>query len=584
VIRRFFLIVSLFYCILRLPQQIYAVSQDEITSFHSDIVINQDTSLSITETIEYATTLQKHGIYRYIPISYSREGQKEVLPIRDITVRDTAGEKLTFTKSGDGVFLTLKIGDTDVTFTGSKKYVIHYLVDRGVRQFTDHAELYWDITGEGWQIPVLHSSATVSSSFASITSVACFSGRFGSDDGLCEQKSEPSLANFVYPKTISYGDNFTVLLSLPKESGLQFPSQTGLILLWIRYNWALLLTPLPILLMSIWWFRSGRDWQFISPNVFLLDPDQPKQRRPIALFAREPFVYEPLKQLSPGEAGALLDEKADIRDVLAELLELARKKYIKITALETKQFFGKRREFEFKQLAASDEGLSGAQKLLFKGLFAKNDTETTSSLKGSFYTTILAAKAELDASLVAKQCYVNNPNSVRAKGMVLLALSLFSVGFAVVTTLFTVGIYWPIVLLVLQLPFGFLFAYNLPQKTAIGTNLWLQARGLRKSIKYGKWREEIKEKNLFIEEILPFAVSLGVIKKLVGDMRELNLQPPEYLLGAQALGWSTTDWMDSFTQDAGSSLSYNPSSSSSSGSGGGGSSGGGGGGGGGGSW
>ncbi|MDA1079801.1 MAG: DUF2207 domain-containing protein [bacterium] len=584
--RRILSVLTLCYIFLFLPQQVFAITQDEVKSFHADIVINQDTSLSITETIVYQTNLQKHGIYRYIPMTYNQGGQREVLPIRDISVSDLAGEPMPFTQSGNGIFRTLKIGDPETTFTGSKTYVLRYRVDRGVRSFPDHTELYWDITGEGWQIPVLKSSARVTSEFAQPSTAACFSGKFGSDDGLCEFSLSPSAADFKYPETINYGDSFTILLTLPKESNLLFPSQTDLILLWIRYNWILLLTPLPLLVMIIWWFRSGRDWQFVSPNVFLLDDDQPKQRRPMGLFAREPFVYEPHKALTPGEAGALLRELVYPNCIVAEIVALAQKKYIAISVHEEKGFLSTNRIYTFKKVAQSNTGLFGAQKILFDDLFASGDEVTSEKLKGTFYLTMAAANEAITASLVEKNVFSSNPNPARAKGMGVWIILCLLIGFGISTTYLNIGIIWPVFLLVAQIPFCFLLALNLAQKTAVGTNLWLQARGLRKSIKYGKWREEIKEKRLFIDEVLPFAVALGVVDRLSKDMQDLGIEPPTYLQSPGALGWSVADWANDFSSSAGSTLSYNPSSSSSSGGSGssGGSSGSGGGGGGGGSW
>ena len=175
------------------------------------------------------------------------------------------------------------------------------------------------------------------------------------------------------------------------------------------------------------------------------------------------------------------------------------------------------------------------------------------------------ASSKIEQSLVKKKVYSKKPSTVRNKGISFYILFNLVVGGLIYINLFTLGIYWPLILLVIQIPFGTLLAYNLPQKTAIGTNLWLQARGLRKSINYGKWREEIKEKNLFIEEVLPFAVSLGVIDKLSKDMKELNIEPPKYIHTGSLTALNTSHFVNNFTSEMGSTLSHNPSSSSSGG-------------------
>ncbi len=559
---------------------------EAVTSFYSRIVINQDTSLTITEHIDYVTDFEKHGIYRYIPISYNKDGQKEVLQISDVSVTDQNGVQIPFSRSSDGRFLTLKIGDPDATFSGERTYVIKYTVERGINQFATHNELYWDITGEGWQFPVLESTATISSQFSDILEIDCFSGMVGSDDGLCNFELGKNQATFEYAQAINYGDNMTVVLKLPKESALQFPTPMQLRLLYIKHNWPLFLLPFPILILFLWWYKRGRDHEFVSQDVFDLESSKPTKLRSLfQLIYREPLVYEPLKNLTPGEAGSLIDEKVDVQDIVAEILELARKKYLKIEVTEKKVLFSTTREYEFsklKDVAEEAQDLTEVQKYLFTEIFKTGDLVKLSSLKGKFYTVIAQAKIILETSLVGKNVYTENPTKVRAIGMVAFFL-LLGVVFGVLNlTLLPLGIIWPIAVLVLQFPIGLVLAYNLPQKTAMGTNLWLQARGLRATIKRGAWREKIKEKNLFIEEVLPFAVALGVIDQLAKDMDELKLQPPSYMNSAHLNIWTMSQLVGGFSKEVGSSLAYNPSSSSSSG--GSGFSGGGGGGGGGGSW
>lgn len=95
------------------------------------------------------------------------------------------------------------------------------------------------------------------------------------------------------------------------------------------------------------------------------------------------------------------------------------------------------------------------------------------------------------------------------------------------------------------------------------------------------------EKNLFVKDILPLAVSLRVVDQLANDMEELKVEPPDYM-GTRSTTVFAASFNDFYKQSA-SNLSSTPSSSSSSWAGGsgfsgGGSVGGGFGGGGGGSW
>lgn len=566
------------------PLSVSAQTIDQINSFDSQIQINQDTSITITETIDYQTNLYKHGIYRYIPIEYNRSGTKDKLRIDQIKITDELGKKVDYEKSYDSGNLTLKIGDPDITFTGEKTYIISYRVEKAINSLEDQDELYWDITGEGWQIPISSVSATISSPFAQVTDVTCYSGRYGSNDGLCRSQITDGQAEFYYSHPINYGDNMTVAIALDQDNSLIFPSQFDNFISWIMHNWAILLIPLPLLALLYLWWTKGRDMQFISANVFNLDETKPTKKK--ALFgSRQPFVYEPLKDLTPGEAGGLMDERVDNQDIVAEILELARKKYLKIELIEKKKLFGKERDYKMTELKKADSNLPAVQKYLHQELFKTKKEVTVSSLKGKFYTAMNKARSMIDQQLVDKKLYSQNPNNVRGLGFATMGISVVVVIGLLVWQVVPFGIFWPLPLVLLQIPFLAMLAYNMPAKTAVGSNLSMQAIGLRKSIKYGKWREEVKEKNLFIEEVLPFAVSLGVVTQLAKQMKDLNIEPPDYINSAGLTTWSTSQFVSGFSSEMSNSLSYNPSSSSSSsGSGFSGSSGGGGGGGGGGSW
>ena len=573
-----------------LVKSVSAEIDESISHFHSDITINQDASITITERIEYQTTERKHGIFRYIPTQYSKGGlTREVLPIDNITVTDAEGSAIPYEQTQDGAFLNLKIGWPTKTFFGSQTYLITYTVAGAVKPLEDRAELFWDITGEGWRFPIASTSASVTSPFATIQNVDCFSGSVGENDDQCVVVQHQKRADFLYPHTISYGENVTVLLALPKDSGILLPSDLEHSMSSFFDNFVLLLLPAPVVILGLWWSKKGRDIQFVSPNVFKTDKNEPTQFRPLTLRGREPFVYEPLTDLTPGEAGALLDEKVDTQDVVAEILELARKKYLRISAIEKKALFGlsTSRDYVFEELADSKVSLSPVQQYLLNELFKSDSKVSVSSLSGTFYRAMSTAEQMIEKELVKKNVYTKKPGSARALG-IFMALFISAVLLILIFTFYVpISIYWPLMVVVFQLPIAITFGYNMPQKTAVGSNLWLQARGLRKTIAYGKWRQEIQEKKLFIEEVFPFAVALGVVNQLSKDMDKLDLQPPEYIRSTSALhSMNVADFTNTMSSEIGSSLSYNPSSSSRSGGSGfsSGSSGGGGGGGGGGSW
>lgn len=576
--------ISLLY-ITVFSSQANAQSPDVVTNFSSNITINQDTSISIVETIKYKTSVAKRGIYRYIPVRYQRDGLSYTAKVGQVSVSDQTGDSVQFKRSSENGNVTLKIGDPDVTFTGEMTYILEYTVDNAVQRLEDYDELYWDITGEGWKIPIQSSTAVVSSTFANVSEVNCYTGAYGKNDGYCESEFTKKQAVFSYSRQIKYGDNFTVSVVLDQNnSTIVFPTAWQKFIKQLKDNYFLFFTLLPFLIMLAIWYKKGRDYVFSSPNIFNLDESQPKALRPAFHRHRTPFAYEPIKTLTAGEAGAILDGKVDNRDVVAEILELARKKYLKITPLEKKKW--REQDFLFTKLKELDDQLPEYQRYLMESIFESKDEKKLSKLKGRFHTKMDKTKKLINESITAKKLFVENPQKTRLKYTVLVFI-LSAIGFVfVVNALNLTGSVWVLPCYGVQFVGGLMLAFRMPQKTAVGTNLMLQAKGLKHTIKRGKWREEIKEKHLFIEEILPFAVSFGVVNKLAKDMDALNIEPPSYLAGYAASQMSFGSFVSSFSSQVSSGLSYNPSSSgwSGSGGGGGGFSGGGGGGGGGGSW
>lgn len=564
------------------PHLVSAV--ESIPLFQSDITINKDTSITIHETITYTTSISKHGIYRYIPVSYERGGLRYTVQVHDIQINDENNQSIPFEKSYGSGNVTLKIGDPDRTFEGEKIYNIRYTVDNALQMF-EAPELYWDITGEGWQIQIEQTKATIYSPVGAITKVECYSGAFGSDDKLCQKQIVDSqTAVFTYPHSINYGQNMTVAVGLDPASVLRFPTPLEKAIKMLWDNLILLPLLIPGLVLGIWWWRSGRDRMFVSANVFNHDESQPQLTTSLLRRLRVPFVYEPLKDLTPGEAGAIIDEKVDHQDVIAEIIDLARKKYLKIERTDKKKLLGTETDYVFTQLKVADGSLPKHQAYLLEKIFKSGKTVKMSALKGTFYTHVEQVKKQIMASLKQKGLFKGDPTTSRSLGFA-LAFVLGFICFYWMIFLTTQGIVIAVPLFIGSAVVALLSAYFLPAKTATGSNYAMQARGLKETIARGTWREKIKEKHLFFEEVLPFAIALGVVDRLSRDMESLNVKPPEYL-SSGLNQWHTASFINSFQSQASSQMMYNPSSSSSSSGSGfsGGSSGGGGGGGGGGSW
>ena len=109
-----------------------------IRSFNSSYVVHEDASVDVVEDIQVDFLgLEKHGIFREIPVEYQIEGDPRhhrLITLSNITVDDGNGKNHKFERSRVGSNLQLKIGDPNKTIDGAQRYRItapgrhHYLV------------------------------------------------------------------------------------------------------------------------------------------------------------------------------------------------------------------------------------------------------------------------------------------------------------------------------------------------------------------------------------------------------------------------------------------------------------------------
>src|SRR3990167_2461735 len=66
--------------------------EESVNSFHSDIVVNGDGTVKVTETIRYYFPFSRHGIFREIPlVKTNQDGKDFRMLASDIFVADELG-------------------------------------------------------------------------------------------------------------------------------------------------------------------------------------------------------------------------------------------------------------------------------------------------------------------------------------------------------------------------------------------------------------------------------------------------------------------------------------------------------------
>lgn len=547
-IRLIFPLVFLF--LLFLPQKAFA---EVIHSFDTKVMAHKDGSLTISEKIVYDFEQNsKHGIYRYVPL-YSRVGDLyRILKVEKASVlRDGASEK--FDESLGAEKIQFKIGNPNLTITGAHTYTISYKVLNGVgSNFSDHDEIYWNGTGNDWEVTIEKASIEISNDFgAKQIKLICFEGTFGSKDQTCSIDNQTATSNralysgyglsavSVYP--VGTFPKSILSTSPPKTAGEEFmQTLIGIYpIIWVLLN--IVIGPL-----ALFKFYLSKNKKRFGPPV--VNFDIPKDEKG--------------DRLAPALAGTIDTAKLERNDVTATIFDLAIREYIRLEQNKTeRKLLPDSSEQLIYKLKEDDGGLETFEKILFDRLFMDGDTLKVSSLKPDFYETFQVMEDETFATLIRRGYYTANPKTRKA---VLIFLGFFSI--------FTFNLILGIVFLILARKFN--------GRTILGDEIDFKIDGLKLFLKSMdrnyKWQAE---KFYTVEQMIPYAVSLGYINEFMEQLKIIN---PDY----------SPSWYAGTNFYASYSLFYSGMSSgvttsapsSSSGGGGGGSSGGGGGGGGGGSW
>lgn len=558
--KKIFVFIILFL-LLSLPKTTYA---EQIDDFNVKINISKNGTIFIEEKILYNFgDLQKHGIFRDIPlIKINKEGKKFTLDITNIRVTNQRGESYQYAISSQNKNLQIKIGSASQYVTGVVDYNISYQVGGALTYYSDHDELYWNITGNKWQVPILKTSAEVilpeEVAEDSVKSI-CYTGSAGSTAQNCTSINQANTVLIKSNLPFSVAQGLTTVVSFPKgivavvepkEYVDFFDTILGKLLMGVLGFLALFWYLLYPLWLPIKWYLHGRDPKVETGVVRAwFDPPQTKDKR---LF-------------TPGETGTVVDESVDIRDILATVVDLARRGFIRIEEKKKGDFYLiKLKEF------ATDSSLQEYEAKLLQGIF---ESETEIRLKDQeLYETVEDVKKTLYQSLINNGSFPDDPQKKRTFYNVIAGLALFTGNLFLVFT-------------------SLIFGRVMFKKTKLGKEQSNMAKSLYNFLSSQSRQLEFQaNKQMFFEKLLPFAVAFGVEKVWAKRFSNLKLTPPDWYRGYDNNTFTTAYFVSSLNSSLNSFSSVSrPPTSTTSTSGfssgfSGGSSGGGGGGGGGGSW
>jgi len=578
------ILLIFFFILFALPVTALDSNSEKIISFHSYIKIHRDSSMTVAETIKVNVSGDsiKHGIYRDFPTRYKdRLGNNYAVDFKIIEVlKDGIPESYHFKDLSNG--RRIYIGSKDVFVSvGGHTYTLVYETSRQLGFFKDFDELYWNVTGNGWNFVIDTAFATVElpegaqDKIISYDGYTGYSGAKGKDFTV----SYDTFGNITFTATraLKPQEGLTIVVSWPKGY-VQEPDIQMKLGYFMRDNRNVLVGLLGLLFLLAYYL--------IVWNLFGRDP------------AKGTIIplYNPPQDFSPALVRYIAKMGYDNKVFTSAILNMAVKGYLKIEETTGNLVgFLAGKTYVISKTGKDESLLAAEEKTAARSLLGlDNDIE----LKKENYVIISAAINNLHRVLAkkAERVYFFTNSVFFGFGFFITVCFITLVFISLVQSggLVLLGLGANILMILLNV----LFYHLLKAPTLQGRGIMDQIEGFRMFLTVTE-KERLnllnppeKTPELF-ERYLPYALALDVEQKWAEQFTEVferirqqgtDYHPAWYT----GYSWSNLD-SRGFAHSLGSAFSGAIASSavppgSSSGGGGGGSSGGGGGGGGGGGW
>ncbi|WEN15149.1 DUF2207 domain-containing protein [Rhodanobacter sp. AS-Z3] len=197
-------------------------ADERILDYHADIVLAADGSMNVTEHIRVQAEGNqiRHGIYRDFPTDYRDplHNRYRVQFKLISTERDGRSEPSHTQPQANGIRIYL--GDSNsVVDPGEHEYTLHYQSNRQIGFFKDHDELFWNVTGTGWDFPIDHASAHITLPVAvepGQLKATGYTGSQGSLEHSLTSQLDADGASFASTRGLQTHEGLSIALSFPK--------------------------------------------------------------------------------------------------------------------------------------------------------------------------------------------------------------------------------------------------------------------------------------------------------------------------------------------------------------------------------
>lgn len=268
-----------------------------------------------------------------------------------------------------------------------------------------------------------------------------------------------------------------------------------------RYDFFTLLVSLLIFfggpaLAAVLYYTRGRD-----PNVGL-----------VAQYLTEP------PDAPPGGLGTLIDETADMQDVVATLVDLARRGVLTMKEKPVEALGGALTITDWTFAPGENFGkveLRPFEQKLVDALQLSQGERALSSFRNNFYAKLPELQSALYEEMVREGYYSRAPNTTRstyqslAIAIAVITVLAFCASIALLSELTDYAICLPIALGATAAAF-FLIARNMPARTRKGADARMRAEAFKRYLQNIEKYTDVKASKDLFEKYLPYAIAFGL--------------------------------------------------------------------------
>ena len=288
----------IFLFILVFP--LISFATERITDYNVSIYVNKDATLYVIENIKVFVEGKKikRGLVRFLP----KDGVKYEL----FEVKRNGNEEDYFTENKNGNFVINTGNDSFLPFNTEQTFTIKYKVYNALQFKDNFAELYWNVSGNGWDFSIDNINAKVIlPKNVEVFENSAYIGKYGSKE---QGGYDYDNNKFYSPRKLMKGEGITIVKTFDRNyinTDVQNREMN------IVYTMLFLAVILCLYYVVAYFYLNKRD-SFGMQKTF---------------YPR----FDPIKEITPTEAGYLLNKgNMDTKLSIVSIFNMAVNKFLKI--------------------------------------------------------------------------------------------------------------------------------------------------------------------------------------------------------------------------------------------------------------